>query len=193
MQNLKVKITGISPILMHSDQLANPLDPLKKLQSTFTSKRKKTDEDHEEIARIEWTGALYYDEATGPFIPGRMIKAMLIQAAKKTREAPKIKSGMIINTDKAPLQYKGPRTPEKLWNKKEFADMRSVVVQRARIMRCRPIFHVWGIDVEIVFDENIIDRADILRLLETGGQMIGIGDYRPENGGDFGRFISEET
>ena len=192
MKTVKIKITGISPLLMHSDKLANPLDPLKKLQATYTSKRKKTDEDHAEIARIEWTAAMYFDDKLGPILPGRMVKAMLIQSAKKTREAPKIKSGLIINTDKSPVQYKGPRTQEKLWKKKEFIDMRSVVVQRARLMRCRPIFHEWEIETELVYDENVIDKTDILRLFDTGGQMIGMGDYRPESGGDFGRFHAEE-
>lgn len=191
MQTLEIRVNGLSPILMHSDKLANPLDPLKKLQAQYTSKRKKTDDDHAEISKIEWMSAMYYDEKIGPFLPGRMLKANLIVAAKKTKESPKVKSGLIVSTDKAKLQYNGPRNQEEMWKSGDFADVRSVVVQRARLMRCRPIFNEWCAEFEIVYDENIIDGGDVVRLLETGGTMIGLGDYRPAKGGDFGRFEVE--
>lgn len=188
MKTLNVRVKGLSPILMHSDKLANPLDPLKKLQAQYTSKRKKTDDDHAEIAKIEWMGGMYYDEKIGPYLPGRMLKANLIAAAKKTKESPKVKSGLIVSTDKAKLQYSGPRDQEKMWEAGDFVDVRSVVVQRNRLMRCRPVFNEWAADFEVVFDESVIDGEDVVRLLETGGTMIGLGDYRPANGGDFGRF-----
>ena len=191
MEKITLKITGTSAILMHSDRMANPLDPIKKRLTPLTSKKKKTDDDHEEIAHIEWEAGMYYDEDLGPFIPGRMIKAMLIQGAKKTKDGPKIKSGVVVMTDKCKLEYSGPRDLEKMWKAKKFVDMRSVVVQRARLMRCRPIFPEWSVTAEIVFDGGVIDRADIVRIAETAGALVGMGDYRPENGGDFGRFTVE--
>jgi hypothetical protein len=193
MKTINAEITGVSPFLMHSDRLANPLDPLKKEISTYTSKRKKTDDDHEEIARLEWLGGMYFDEKIGPYVPGRMLKAALINSAKKTKEGPKIRSGVLVSTDKAKLVYDGPRNTEALWKSGKFTDIRSVVVQRARLMRCRPIFHEWACRFEIVYDESVIDKSDIFRLLGTAGTMIGIGDFRPENGGDFGRFDAKEV
>lgn len=193
METLKVRITGSSPLLMHSDRLANPLDPLKKELATYTSKRKKTDEDHEEISRIEWSAAMYHDDNIGPYIPGVMVKATMINAAKKTKEGPKARSGLIVTTSKARLEYDGPRDKEKMWKSGKFADIRSVVVQRARLMRCRPVFTEWSFVAEIMYDMSVIDKADILRLLETAGLMVGIGDFRPQFGGDFGRFITEEV
>ena len=193
MQTLTIKLTGNGPILMHSDRLANPLDPIKKKMATISGKRKKTDEDHEQMARIEWEAGMYHDADLGPYIPGRMIKSGLIAGAKKTKDGPKVKSGVLVMTDKSPLEYKGPRDIEKMWAAGSFADIRSVVVQRARLMRCRPIFSDWSATFELMFDDTVVDRADILRFAETCGQMIGIGDYRPENGGDFGRFCVEEV
>lgn len=193
MQTLTVKITGTSDLIMHSDRLCNPLDPAKKEIATYTGKRKKTDADHEEIARLEWRAGMYYDDELGPHLPGRMIKAMLIGAAKKTKESPKVKSGLVVMSDKARLEYDGPRDPAKMWKSGAFTDIRSVVIQRARLMRCRPIFRNWSVTVEIIYDESVIDKADILRMFTTGGLMIGIGDYRPENSGDFGRFSVAEV
>ena len=97
MDIVTIKLTGTAPILLHSDRLSNPLDSLTKEIKTYTGKRKKTDEDHAEIARLEWTGGMYYDEKTGPYLPARNIKAMLISAAKKTKDGPKAKTGLINN------------------------------------------------------------------------------------------------
>ena len=192
MEKVSLKIVGTSALLMHCDRLANPLDPLKKEMASFTGKRKKTDEDHEMIAKIEWCAAMYYSDETGPYLPGRMLKACLIGAAKKTKEGPKIKTGLIVMTDKAPVKYPGPRNQKAMWENKNFIDIRSVVVQRARLMRCRPTFPSWEVVFEIVYDPSIIDKSDILRIAETAGLIVGMGDYRPENGGDFGRFSVEE-
>jgi hypothetical protein len=191
MLQAKFKITGTSPLLMHCDQLADPLNPLKKEISKYTGKRKKTDDDHEMIAKLEWQAGMYFDDHNGPIIPGRMVKAMMIQAAKKTKDGPKVKSGVQVLTTEMPVQYDGPRTLEKMWKDGRFTDKRSVVVQRARTIRCRPKFMKWSIEAAVAFDEGVVDLADIVRFLETGGMMVGIGDYRPENGGDFGRFEVE--
>ena len=191
MEKITLKIIGNSPILMHSDRMANPLDPIKKRLAPYTAKRKKTDDDHEAIARIEWEAGMYFKEDIGPFLPGRMIKAALIQSAKKTKDGPKIKSGVVVTTEEAPLEYNGPRDLEKMWKSAKFVDMRSVVVQRARLMRCRPRFLDWSATVDITFDGAVIDRADLVRIADTAGELVGIGDYRPENGGDFGRFSVE--
>lgn len=193
MEKMKIKLTGTSALLMHSDRLANPLDPLKKEMSTYTSKRKKTDEDHETIARLEWQASMYHAEETGPYLPGRMLKACLIGSAKKTKEGPKVKTGLIVMTDKAALEYTGPRDKEKMWKTGKYMDNRSVVVQRSRVMRCRPVFPEWSASFEIIFDPAIIDKTDILRIASTAGLVVGVGDYRPENGGDFGRFQAEEV
>lgn len=193
MKQTTITITGRSPLLMHSDTLANPLHPLKKEIAAYTSKRKKTDDDHEMIAYLEWKAGMYHDSETGPYLPGRMVKAALIRAATKTKEGPKVRSGLIILNDKNRLEYTGPRDIDKLWKDGKYVDMRSVVVQRARTMRCRPVFHDWACTVTVAYDESVLDKADILRFFDTAGQLVGVGDYRPENGGDFGRFDAQEA
>ena len=188
MNSVKIKIRGTSPLLMHSDRLSNPLDPLTKEIKTYTGKRKKTDDDFTEIARLEWVGGLYHDEKTGPYLPARNVKAMLIQAAKKSKDGPKVKTGCTILEDKLPISYEGPREVKTLWSSGKFTDMRSVGVQGARCMRCRPIFQEWETTFTVIYDPAVVDKADLLRFAEVGGQVVQLGDYRPANGGDFGRF-----
>uniref|UniRef100_UPI001CA48BD8 hypothetical protein n=1 Tax=Vibrio vulnificus TaxID=672 RepID=UPI001CA48BD8 len=55
MQTIKLKLVGQSPLLMHSDRFANPLDEATKQHKVLTSKRKKLDEDHAFFFKIRWT------------------------------------------------------------------------------------------------------------------------------------------
>lgn len=77
----KFKVEGIAPLLMHNGQLADPLCRWTQEMKVITSKRKKTEDDFERLAQLEWMGGLYLDDKGAPAIPGELIEAMLIGAA----------------------------------------------------------------------------------------------------------------
>jgi len=185
MNTIKVKITGTRPLLMHSDKFADPLNPLTKAHKELTSKRKKTDEDHELIAKSEWLGGLYIDER-GPFLPGVNIEATLIGGGKLSKMGTQLKRSVEVIDERCYLEYPGPKDAEGLWAA-GFYDARSVKVQTARIMRYRPIFRKWSTECEVAFDPEVINRAEVIKCLEDGGAYCGVGDYRPK----FGRFTVE--
>lgn len=56
-----ITVTGTQPLLMHNSRMANPLDPIVKAVGKITSKRVKTDDDQEELARLDFYGGLYLD------------------------------------------------------------------------------------------------------------------------------------
>jgi hypothetical protein len=188
MKSLKVKITGISPLLMHSDRGANKLDPLVRAHKELTSKKKKTEEDDAAIAKSEYMLALYLGKNNQPVMPTQNIRATIIEGARQNKRGKDIESGTIILESSVPLEYKGPKDPEKLFQTPEFVDARGVVVQRARIMRYRPCFPEWSCQVEINYDPAKIDEADLLLSLENAGKYVGLGDFRPGKKGTFGRF-----
>jgi len=185
METINVQITGRRPLLMHSDKFADPLNPLTKAHKELTGKRKKTDDDHEAIAKSEWLGGLYIDDK-GPYLPGVNIESCLVSGGKLSKLGAQLKRSVEVMDEKCYLQYDGPKTPEGLWNK-GFYDARSVKVQQARLIRYRPMFKSWSCFAEIAFDPESIDRAQIIKCLEDGGQYCGVGDYRPK----FGRFSVE--
>lgn len=182
-----ITITGTAPLLMHNSRLANPLDPAAKALKKVTSKRTKTDEDHEELARLEHAGSLYFDADAGPYIPADNIWRALYDAAKKSKRGPKVKEGVFISTDINPLAYRGPRTIEGLWKDENFRHLASAKVSQQRVMRTRPIFREWRVDAEGVIDPAVIDLADLVSIAETAGHLVGMGDWRPR----FGRFTAE--
>jgi hypothetical protein len=182
MISFRITMTGTAPLLMHNSRLANPLDPMTKALKKVTGKRTKTDDDHAEVARLEHAGSLYFDNEIGPYLPSDNIWRGLLDAAKKSKRGPRIKEGIVFTTDVNPISYRGPRTLDGLWADENFRLMASVKVGMSRVMRCRPMFKNWSTEAEGILDPNILDLAELASIAETGGQLIGIGDWRPRYG-----------
>lgn len=186
MQMMKLKIKSTCPMLMHSDRFANPLDSGTKVHKGLTCKRKKTDEDHEAIARSEFFGSLYIDQ-DGPFIPSMNLDAAFIEAAKMQKLGKHAKRAMMVMEDKIHLKYDGPRTGEGLVADQRFVDARSVRVSMARLTRYRPKFNEWEAECTLAYDANQISPGEVNQIIENAGRLVGVGDFRPR----FGRFSVE--
>lgn len=192
MATLTLKVIGATPMLMHSDRFADPLDPLTKAHKALTSKRKKTDDDHEAIARSEYIGGLYYDDVNGVHVPGANFKSCLVEAAKLNKLGTEFKRSLLVIDECIPLQYDGPKTPETLANDPRFVLAKSVKVGTARLMRHRPRFPAgWSFVASIEYDESRIDPSELQTVLANAGRYIGLGDWRPATGGTYGRFTVE--
>jgi|CXWL01.1.fsa_nt_gi copper chaperone CopZ len=187
MDTLQVTLTGQSPLLMHNVRLANPLDPITKEMRAISSKRKKTEAELAKLAELEFLGGLYCDKLVGPYIPGVVLEAALRGAARGHMRGKDIERGVMVMEDKLPLKYKGPRDPELLFAAPEFVDVRSVAIDRKRIMRCRPIFLSWAALATVSFDEKIINRQEVVQYLEEAGFKCGLMEMRPR----YGRFSVE--
>lgn len=186
MKVVKMRFTGTSPLLMHSERGANPLDTEVREHKTKTSKRKKTEDDLIEIAIGEFNLAMYWDEEIGPYIPAQNIDGCIRDGAKKNKLGKVFTSSARCVEDKIPLIYEGPKSKKDLYEA-GFLDVRSVVVSRARIMRVRPMFKEWSIEFDYAYDETQLDDDSILTAAVTAGQLVGLCDYRPR----FGRFDVE--
>jgi hypothetical protein len=180
-------IRGTGGLIVHNVRLANPLDPAARELKKLTSKRKKTDEDYEEIARMEHAAGLYFDPDVGPYIPGENIWRCLYDAARKTRNGPKVKEGLLITSDLNPIAYHGPRDITGLWADANFRIVRMVQVETRRVLRCRPIFRQWQTDAIGIIDTSVLDLAELETFVEKAGQLIGLGNWRPR----YGRFTAE--
>jgi hypothetical protein len=188
MKQLKLKLTGTSPLLLCCDRLADPLDPLAIAHNELTSKKKKTAEDHFLIARSQWNGLLYWDDDMGVYMPTQNIRAALVGGGKINKLGMDIKRGTIMLDEKVFLDYGKKLTVEQLWEQR-YLDRRSVVIGgRSRVMAYRPKFNVWSVSFALSYDENILDENKIMQSFENAGLYIGIGGFRPEKGGTFGRF-----
>lgn len=192
MATLKLTLTGTTPLLMHSDRFSDPLDPMTKAHKALTSKRKKSDTDHEDIARSELLGAIYFSRASGIHLPGSNLKACLTEAAKLNKLGTEFKRSLLVLEDEITLRYDGPQDPQQLVDTPGFSLAKSVKVGTARVMRHRPRFPAgWQLVFHIEFDDTRLDRSELLTVLGNAGRYVGVGDWRPACGGTYGRFNVE--
>jgi hypothetical protein len=186
MIDFTITLAGTSALLMHNSRLSNPLDPATKALKAVTGKRMKTDDDHQQIAYLEFCGGLYHDEQLGPYIPGENIARALLDGAKLTKMGTRVTRGLFIKSDVNPLvDYGGPRDVTGLWER-GFRHMASAKNGQNRIMRTRPWFPQWRVQADGVLDPSVLELADLVAIADNAGQFIGLGDWRPR----FGRFTA---
>ena len=178
----EVRFKGVKPLLMANPQMANPLNHYKKEISKYTSKRNKTDEDHEEISRLQFLGHLYYDEEIGVYIPSEMIEASIVNGAKVTKNGKKIPLAVNVVEYKIPLIYKDIKTPDELFNDEDFVDVRFGVLNRSKILVTRPRFNQWEIVFNVDVDTSLLNIEEFVEAVNNAGQRAGIGTYRPKYG-----------
>lgn len=184
MKEITFHIRGIAPLLMHSGQLANPLNPLVKEMKVLTGQRKKTDDTHLELSRLEFRAGLYLNAAGQVVIPSEVLESCIIEGAKKAKLGKAFKSAIAVQDD-AVLDYGKQLTPEEMWSKPEaFVDVRGVKVGTSRVMRTRPIFRTWQLMFEVIFDGDQINAENVVQAVSDAGRQVGLCDYRPK----FGRF-----
>jgi hypothetical protein len=187
----KIEIVGTEPLLMHNARLSNPIDPFTKRLAEITGKRKKTEEDHEDIANRDWDGGLYWnnDPNIGPegvYVPGQNIERALLDGAKLNKLGQQVKRGLFIGAHIVPLAYSGPRDLGALRADANFRRTDSVKIGMSRTMRTRPMFREWALTAEGYLDEEQMDLTVLRQVAVRAGRLIGLGDWRPR----FGRFTA---
>lgn len=191
---VRIEMTGTSPLLLHNVQLASPLNEYAKRLKALNAKRNKTEEDRLLVARVEWEAGWYWDDDLGPVVPTTLIRGALIGGAKLTRAGKTIERGLSALDYQVPLHYDGPRNLSDLWGDgigSPFVDLRSVVVQRQKIDRCRPKIRDWSVVSDWLLDTAVIEPDGFAEIVKTAGRTQGIGDARSLSFGRFDATIEE--
>lgn len=189
----RVEISGIRPIIMHNG--AAGLDvrsPANQEKAEIARKRgsNRTIDDDRRLAELECQTSLWLD-ASGqdPAIPAAALRATIETAARKLKQGPQVREGLIID-DVETFDYDRDRYGvgvEALGKSAAFTT--GVVVQRSRILRTRAKFDLpWSCVFTVEADPELVDERQLYTWLEIAGRRIGIGDWRPEKSGDYGRF-----
>jgi hypothetical protein len=208
MQKFKIKVIGDTALLMHNGRLANPMDPATKevADAHKAYQKNKTEENFYALARAEFLGSLYYleqgDTVIGPVWPSDNLFTSLKKAGAKVKRGRStlknpVAAAIMWDTTDNPLAYAGfgpgrpPRSAEELWKNENYRFQKAARVGAAKVQRTRPIFKQWQFEVAGTLDTEILDFGDLETVIKIAGQLIGLGDWRPEKGGSYGRFHAE--
>lgn len=185
---IRMEITGVTPIILHNPRLSDPLDYYTKEIAKISKKTRKSEDDHAEIARLEFLGGLYTDHGH-VVLPTANLRKCIIQAGKATKQGKQIERAVVFREQFVELEYEGPTEIEKLFNANgTFVDRCSVVVSNRRIIRVRPKFFPWMVQVTAITNDQMLNPEDFERIVTLAGQIEGLCDGRAMG---YGRFEVE--
>lgn len=181
MKKYKVKIVGRTPYMQHrmDDQ---------KLEDWEKNRGRIIERD--DVAQEDYKRALfhaYLDEKGVPYIPCEHIRGSMINAGSYVKS----KVGNSRKSMKNIVAGMFFVIPERIMLPSEFEiDKRSAVNKniKARVISIRPKWNQWSAEFELHIDNDTITKETAKTILEYAGQYVGIGSFRPECNGMFGRF-----
>ena len=171
MKEIDVEIKGVTPLLMNSPKaMLEPQEALK-----IKTKKRNREEEAEKVVYRDKDGVLYVPSTA---IKGTIIQASAYKKAGKFALRPIISGGMRIKEEEITL------------NTKDYEiDLRTGVIQRARIVIARPKIKDWKLNFTIIYDEDLISDPNIIKtVLGEAGKRVGILAFRPQKNGEFGTF-----
>jgi hypothetical protein len=187
----RIEIEGVSPLIVHNGAAGlDTQSPENKELRNITSKRgQKSESDEARIRELECAKSLYIKDDDSPTIPESMIRACVENAARKSREGPNVREGFLVESVDA-FDYDTSLGTTKAELAKTIQFTVPVVVQRARILRTRGMFKQWGVVFTVDTDPELIDLSRLETWLNVAGRRIGLGDWRPQKSGQYGRFVT---
>lgn len=185
MLSIRVEIEGVTPLLMN--------------RFTDEAQRKASSGNNVALvgdrgtAREQAEPKLYTDESGNIGIPQPNLFRCIMDAGKyfkagrskvTTQKSSLIPACLTIEQVFMPLTFDGD------WQ----VDTRPVRIPATggRILAHRPMFEKWGLQFEAELDTSIIGEAMFREIVDAAGKRIGLGDFRPDTKGPFGKFVVTE-
>jgi len=182
-QNLLVTIEGITPLIQHKwTEKA-----LRQMREKGSGRKTR---DRESRNPEEEAGSATYVTEDGEYgIPVTALKSAIISAAHKDIGIEKtlVRKALFIRCSDANMVL-----PMKCSNPAIREDCVRVGAGSADL-RYRPEFQQWSVSFEVEIDADLLQPGDLFRLIDRAGFGVGIGEWRPEKGGDHGRFRVQTT
>ncbi len=185
-----VRIEGQTAIIQNSAAGLDPLLPINQEKASITRQRSsnRTEPDDERLRQLEAIGSLWLDDEERPMIPATAIRSVIETGAKKLRQGAQVREGLaVIDTSFTYNVTVYGESLDELAKTVQFTV--PVVVQRSRVLRTRAKFDPpWSCRFTLSADDELVRRDWLERWLDIGGRRIGLGDWRPERSGQYGRF-----
>ena len=174
MKEINVKIDGVTALLFN-----------RFMSGQIDSETKKRPGANKEL---DIKDKLYKDGMGNVCVPSTWVIGSIIDASKNFKIVGKGKStysklvGSSVNVNPELLIV----TPQK-WEAYSISAVNPMT--RGRMMVSRPRMDKWSTTFRLSFNENDIPLEVMKEIVDYAGQYSGIGDWRPNKKGQFGKFI----
>lgn len=181
-KNLTYRVEGLTPLLLH-----NPRGMVAAVANgPSKTKRIPAAEEEAEMAA--------YRTAEGFLaVPAIAIRNAMITAAGAFKHKTRSWRSFVTHVQIEPADLLTLFDVEgKPVSEYEIDVRRCVIKGRGAILRARPLIKEWTASFTFIVDVSMLPTDEPFKLIKTflleAGSRIGIGDYRPEKTGWFGRF-----
>lgn len=173
LQTIEFYVEGLSALIVHawSDKAIRMIEDKQQKKAKTAREAKNPQEEYE---------ASFYRNAKGEYaFPASGLKACAVDACTFIDGMTKVSArgafhiiGDMVKIDGKPRM----RT-----------DMVRIGMGTADV-RYRGEFPEWKAKLQVQFNANVISAEQILNLFDNAGYSVGIGEWRPQKDGSFGRF-----
>jgi len=173
---IQVTIKGITPLLMARFSA-----------EMLTSKKKNKEETIEQIAESN----AYRNQDGMLFIPGQNIFRSIMEGGRYVKEGKRA----VTNTKNSVLCAAGD-----LLEKECILDVQTYEIlsmsavnnaMKARIMTHKPMFRNWKLSFTLLMDQELLSSNKIKECIISAGKRVGLGSYRPDCKGCYGKYEIE--
>lgn len=183
-ERLLVPIVGTSPLVVHRFSEKAKQQMLDNMQGRKTPKKAKDPTEEYEAAFYRFKDGRYG-------MPAIAFKAASIGGARFYR-------GLTMASLKQTFFFRGEPgvDGQALAHIIGEPRMREDVVRVNRggsDLRYRPEFPEWSTTLDVTYVTSMLTRNSVLSLIDAGGMGVGVGEWRPERGGDFGTYQIDPT
>ena len=190
----RIKIKGLSPLIMHNGAAGiDNRSPANIEKAEIASKRGKnrTEADDARLRELETFTSLWLDGGGAPTVPPAALRATIETGARKLKQGPQVREGLIVDRVES-FDYDtslGARLPmncaRRCSSRRASSCSATAFCGRGRSSTSGRLRSPWNADDELV------DERQLAAWLDIAGRRIGLGDWRPEKSGHYGRFCME--
>lgn len=173
LQHLEITLVGDSPLICNAWSEKAKRAMLDKQMKKARAAREAKD------PKKDFQSSLYPHPAGGYGFPAVGVKSAAVDACSHVDGVTKVEARGAFHVDEELVRISGKPTPRE--------DMVRVGMGTADI-RYRGQFVKWSTKFTVTFNANVLSAEQIVNLFDTAGFGIGIGEWRPQKSGSYGRF-----
>lgn len=179
MRFMSVDLVGLSPLLMHQWSVKAKREMADKHAGIMKPRLREIRD-----PQAEYEASMYQHPDGGYAFPAAAFRLATIAASRTVRGLTLVQARMLFVCPQDLVKIEGE--PE--------LDMRPARPKMGGAdLRYRGIFRQWKTKLEIRYNAEVTTPEQIANLLVRAGECIGIGELRPEKGGNYGRFTLAQT
>jgi len=202
-------LEGTTPVQLQNPMYQHPSEPLYKIRTPISKKRLKTEEDYISLSKLDFlmschwavsdtddcdcvvdsNGNVSFSGFSNPYMPAEMLRKSIRNSAKalNNRKGSAFDRGVTVTED-MPFDYQGAKDCNGMWEEKSYVRLRGersgslIWITRVKIPKD------WSVNFSLTCDTSQVELTELETMLKASGKYSGVGSYRPEKGGNAGKF-----